>query len=102
MLYQVDALRLRLEEKETMLNKKTKQIQDMAEEKGTQAGEIHDLKDMLDVKERKVNVLQKKVRCRCCEPRAPHQTHVLAPATELCLSAVRASLSFLCLYFCRS
>uniref|UniRef100_A0A4X1UJ30 ELKS/RAB6-interacting/CAST family member 1 n=1 Tax=Sus scrofa TaxID=9823 RepID=A0A4X1UJ30_PIG len=57
---EVDALRLRLEEKETMLNKKTKQIQDMAEEKGTQAGEIHDLKDMLDVKERKVNVLQKK------------------------------------------
>ena len=52
---------MRLEEKETMLNKKTKQIQDMAEEKGTQAGEIHDLKDMLDVKERKVNVLQKKV-----------------------------------------
>lgn len=58
---QVDALRLRLEEKETMLNKKTKQIQEIAEEKGTQAGEIHDLKDMLDVKERKVNVLQKKV-----------------------------------------
>lgn len=44
-----------------MLNKKTKQIQEIAEEKGTQAGEIHDLKDMLDVKERKVNVLQKKV-----------------------------------------
>lgn len=44
-----------------MLNKKTKQIQEMAEEKGTQAGEIHDLKDMLDVKERKVNILQKKV-----------------------------------------
>lgn len=44
-----------------MLNKKTKQIQEMAEEKGTQAGEIHDLKDMLEVKERKVNVLQKKV-----------------------------------------
>ncbi|KAF1570984.1 ELKS/Rab6-interacting/CAST family member 1, partial [Cariama cristata] len=58
---EVDALRLRLEEKETMLNKKTKQIQEMAEEKGTQAGEIHDLKDMLEVKERKVNVLQKKV-----------------------------------------
>lgn len=66
----MDALRLRLEEKETMLNKKTKQIQDMAEEKGTQAGEIHDLKDMLDVKERKVTVLQKKVRCTCSEPRA--------------------------------
>lgn len=34
----------------------------MSEEKGTLNGEIHDLKDMLDVKERKVNVLQKKVK----------------------------------------
>lgn len=59
---QVDALRLRLEEKETTLNKKSKQIQEMSEEKGTLNGEIHDLKDMLDVKERKVNVLQKKVK----------------------------------------
>ncbi len=59
---QVDALRLRLEEKETMLNKKSKQIQEMSEEKSTLNGEIHDLKDMLEVKERKVNVLQKKVR----------------------------------------
>lgn len=60
--FQVDALRLRLEEKETTLNKKSKQIQEMSEEKGTLNGEIHDLKDMLDVKERKVNVLQKKVK----------------------------------------
>lgn len=44
-----------------MLNKKSKQIQEMSEEKGTLNGEIHDLKDMLDVKERKINVLQKKV-----------------------------------------
>lgn len=44
-----------------MLNKKSRQIQEMSEEKGTLNGEIHDLKDMLDVKERKVNVLQKKV-----------------------------------------
>lgn len=58
---QVDALRLRLEEKEAMLNKKSKQIQEISEEKGTLNGEIHDLKDMLEVKERKVNVLQKKV-----------------------------------------
>lgn len=54
-----------------MLNKKTKQIQEMAEEKGTQAGEIHDLKDMLEVKERKVNVLQKKVRLQ----RSTSDTH---------------------------
>lgn len=59
--FQVDALRIRLEEKDAMLNKKSKQIQEMSEEKGTLGGEIHDLKDMLDVKERKVNVLQKKV-----------------------------------------
>lgn len=55
-----------------MLNKKTKQIQEMAEEKGTQAGEIHDLKDMLEVKERKVNVLQKKVRLQ----RSESDTHL--------------------------
>lgn len=59
--FQVDALRLRLEEKESFLNKKTKQLQDLTEEKGTLAGEIRDMKDMLEVKERKINVLQKKV-----------------------------------------
>uniref|UniRef100_A0A3B3R3K6 ELKS/RAB6-interacting/CAST family member 2 n=1 Tax=Paramormyrops kingsleyae TaxID=1676925 RepID=A0A3B3R3K6_9TELE len=58
---QVDALRLRLEEKESFLNKKSKQLQDLTEEKGTLAGEIRDMKDMLEVKERKVNVLQKKI-----------------------------------------
>lgn len=61
-IIQVDALRLRLEEKESFLNKKTKQLQDLTEEKGTLAGEIRDMKDMLEVKERKINVLQKKVR----------------------------------------
>lgn len=59
---QVDALRLRLEEKESLLSKKSQQISEVTEEKSTQQGEISDLKDMLDVKERKVNVLQKKVR----------------------------------------
>lgn len=64
---QVDALRLRLEEKESFLNKKTKQLQDLTEEKGTLTGEIRDMKDMLEVKERKINVLQKKVRRRFVE-----------------------------------
>lgn len=59
---QVDALRLRLEEKESLLSKKSQQISELTEEKSTQQGEITDLKDMMDVKERKVNVLQKKVR----------------------------------------
>lgn len=62
MCAQVDALRLRLEEKEALLSKKSQQISEVTEEKSTQQGEITDLKDMLDVKERKVNVLQKKVR----------------------------------------
>ena len=69
----MDALRLRLEEKESLLSKKSTQISEMTEEKSTHQGEISDLKDMLDVKERKVNVLQKKVkkqcthtRCHCC------------------------------------
>lgn len=61
-LFQVDALRVRLEEKEQFLTKKTKQLQDLTDEKSTLTGEIRDMKDMLDVKERKVNVLQKKVR----------------------------------------
>uniref|UniRef100_A0A3Q0SP34 ELKS/RAB6-interacting/CAST family member 1 n=1 Tax=Amphilophus citrinellus TaxID=61819 RepID=A0A3Q0SP34_AMPCI len=58
---EVDALRLRLEEKESLLSKKSQQISEVTEEKSTQQGEITDLKDMLDVKERKVNVLQKKI-----------------------------------------
>ncbi|KAI5101553.1 ERC protein 2 isoform X3 [Silurus meridionalis] len=57
---EIDALRLRLEEKESFLNKKSKQLQDLTDEKGTLNGEIHDLKDMLEVKERKIVVLQKK------------------------------------------
>lgn len=55
-----------MEEKEATLNKKSKQIQEISEEKGTLNGEIHDLKDMLEVKERKINVLQKKVHRQCC------------------------------------
>uniref|UniRef100_A0A3Q4N3L7 ELKS/RAB6-interacting/CAST family member 2 n=1 Tax=Neolamprologus brichardi TaxID=32507 RepID=A0A3Q4N3L7_NEOBR len=58
---QVDALRVRLEEKEQFLTKKTKQLQDLTDEKSTLTGEIRDMKDMLDVKERKINVLQKKI-----------------------------------------
>eukprot|EP00064_Thunnus_orientalis_P026082 superscaffoldBa00015235_g26549 len=58
-MLQVDALCLRLE-KESFLNKKTKQLQDLTEEKGILALEIRGMKDMLEVKKRKINVLQKK------------------------------------------
>lgn len=83
---QVDALRLRLEEKEATLNKKSKQIQEISEEKGTLNGEIHDLKDMLEVKERKINVLQKKVNNGCC--------------LESTLSGVTLKIHSLCLNVC--
>ncbi|XP_077565521.1 ELKS/Rab6-interacting/CAST family member 1-like isoform X2 [Stigmatopora nigra] len=58
---ELDALRIRLEEKEALLSKKSTQISEISDEKSTQSGEISDLKDMLDVKERKVVVLQKKI-----------------------------------------
>lgn len=61
---QVDALRLRLEEKESFLNKKSKQLQDVTDEKSILTGEIRDLKDMLEVKERKIIVVQKKVSAK--------------------------------------
>ncbi|XP_058641314.1 ERC protein 2 [Onychostoma macrolepis] len=57
---EVDALRLRLEERESFLSKKISQTQDLIEEKGTLNSEICDLKDMLEVKEKKINILQKK------------------------------------------
>lgn len=73
----MDALRLRLEEKESFLNKKTKQLQDLTEEKGTLAGEIRDMKDMLEVKERKINVLQKKVRKDHLQDGGPQSRYIL-------------------------
>lgn len=53
-----------MEEKESFLNKKSKQLQDVTDEKGSLSGEIRDLKDMLEVKERKIIVLQKKVSAK--------------------------------------
>lgn len=85
---QVDALRLRLEEKEATLNKKSKQIQEISEEKGTLNGEIHDLKDMLEVKERKVNVLQKKVMRRFKK-----NATIYEAASEMCALRLVLTLS---------
>lgn len=102
----MDALRLRLEEKESFLNKKTKQLQDLTEEKGTLAGEIRDMKDMLEVKERKINVLQKKVRppgrdgeMRWAEKRKQRERErgeeatQRCPAVLMCLSPPRVYIS---------
>lgn len=86
---------MRLEEKEQFLTKKTKQLQDLTDEKSTLTGEIRDLKDMLDVKERKVNVLQKKVskygyrysikqvfdNMKCSQIESKYQLNVTRPVT---------------------
>ncbi|CAL8268928.1 unnamed protein product [Boreogadus saida] len=48
-------------EQSATLNEKTKQIQERPEEKGTLNSEIQDLKDTLEVKERKVNDLQNRM-----------------------------------------
>ncbi|TRY66067.1 hypothetical protein DNTS_033193 [Danionella cerebrum] len=58
---EVESLRVRLEERESFLLKKSQQIQDLIEEKATLSSEICDLKDMLEVKEKKIGILQKKV-----------------------------------------
>uniref|UniRef100_A0A8C4X0C1 ELKS/RAB6-interacting/CAST family member 2 n=1 Tax=Eptatretus burgeri TaxID=7764 RepID=A0A8C4X0C1_EPTBU len=58
---EVEALRLRLEEKEALLARKSQQVQELSDEKCSMTGEIRDLKDMMEVKERKINVLQKKI-----------------------------------------
>lgn len=82
-------MRLRLEEKEATLNKKSKQIQEISEEKGTLNGEIHDLKDMLEVKERKINVLQKKVHSQlCCSVEKTHTRF------ETCAFVLRLTVDF--------
>ncbi|KAK9406191.1 hypothetical protein NXF25_004965, partial [Crotalus adamanteus] len=88
----VDALRLRLEEKESFLNKKTKQLQDLTEEKGTLAGEIRDMKDMLEVKERKINVLQKKVGVMT-------RIIIIGQSVEICGTDQRAAIDCLSLFF---
>lgn len=86
LVLQVDALRVRLEEKETFLTKKTKQLQDLSDEKSTLTGESRDLKDMLEVKERKVNVLQKKVRTLAGE--GPNLWFLTSPGlTNICPSS---------------
>lgn len=85
-------MRLRLEEKESFLNKKTKQLQDLTEEKGTLAGEIRDMKDMLEVKERKINVLQKKVGIM-------RRTVTIGQSVEICKTDQRAANGCLFLSF---
>lgn len=56
-----EELRQRLEEKNRLIEKKTQQAQ---QERQRAATEIAELREHMDIKDRKINVLQRKVSCR--------------------------------------
>ena len=67
--FQVDELRQKLEEKNKMIEKKTHAALAATQDKNRISNELGDLRDQVDIKDRKVNVLQRKVtdaRWRCC------------------------------------
>ncbi|XP_078678459.1 ELKS/Rab6-interacting/CAST family member 1-like isoform X10 [Branchiostoma floridae x Branchiostoma belcheri] len=56
----IDSMRMRLEEKDQLLEKKNKQISSFSSEKNKHSSELTEVKDMMDIKERKITVLQRK------------------------------------------
>ena len=59
--FQVDELRQKLEEKNKMIEKKTHAALAATQDKNRISNELGDLRDQVDIKDRKVNVLQRKV-----------------------------------------
>lgn len=57
----VEELRQRLDEKNRQIEKKTQQTQ---QERGRAVAEITELREHMDIKDRKINVLQRKVNER--------------------------------------
>ena len=60
----MNSLRSRMEEKELILAHKEEQLNSMSTDKSKRSGEVNELKEIIDLKERKVAVLQKKVSHR--------------------------------------
>ncbi len=58
---QVEELRTRLEEKNKLIEKKTQQTMAITQEKNKFTQELQELRDHIDIKDRKINVLQRKV-----------------------------------------
>ena len=58
----MDELRGKLEEKNKTIEKKTGAALHATQEKNRISNELNDLRDQIDIKDRKVNVLQRKVR----------------------------------------
>ena len=58
----MDELRGKLEEKNKMIEKKTQAALTATQDKNRIANELSELRDQVDIKDRKINVLQRKVR----------------------------------------
>jgi golgin subfamily B member 1 len=59
---QVEELRNRLEEKNRLIEKKNQTALQTVQEKNRVVNELGEIKDHMDIKDRKINVLQRKVR----------------------------------------
>lgn len=57
----VEELRTRLEEKNRLIEKKTQSALTAVQERNRMNNELTELKDHMDIKDRKINVLQRKV-----------------------------------------
>ena len=64
-ILKVDELRAKLEEKNKTIEKKTGAALHATQEKNRISNELGDLRDQIDIKDRKVNVLQRKVNAKC-------------------------------------
>ncbi len=58
---EINDLRTRSREKETFIEKKNQQLQVIQLEKHQRDSDIGELRDQMDIKERKINVLNRKV-----------------------------------------
>lgn len=57
----VEELRARLEEKNRVIDKKTQNTLGAVQDRNRMQGEMVEMKDHMDIKDRKINVLQRKV-----------------------------------------
>lgn len=57
----VEELRTRLEEKNRLIEKKTQSALQAVQDRNRISNELTELKDHMDIKDRKINVLQRKV-----------------------------------------
>lgn len=70
----VEELRTRLEEKNRLIETKTKAAVQAVQERNRMSNELSELKDHMDIKDRKINVLQRKVNLKFPSPQKKKQT----------------------------